>query len=71
VHPDDPTGVVDFVAVIDRLDELGYQGVLSVEYFDLPENGWPLDDPHGHALALAEQIRALERPVATDPPATG
>jgi sugar phosphate isomerase/epimerase len=59
VHPDDPTGVVDFVAVIDRLDELGYQGVLSVEYFDLPGNGWPLDDPRGHALALAEQIRAL------------
>jgi sugar phosphate isomerase/epimerase len=59
VHPDDPTGVVDFVAVIDRLDKLGYQGVLSVEYFDLPENGWPLDDPRDHALALAEQIRAL------------
>jgi sugar phosphate isomerase/epimerase len=59
VHPDDPTGVVDFVAVIDRLDKLGYQGVLSVEYFDLPGNGWPLDDPRGHALALAEQIRAL------------
>jgi sugar phosphate isomerase/epimerase len=59
VHPADPSGVVDFAAVVDRLDAVDYDGVLSVEYFDLPENGWPLDDPRGHAVALAEQVRAL------------
>jgi sugar phosphate isomerase/epimerase len=59
VHPDDPTGAVDLAAVIERLDAIGYDGVLSVEYFDLPENGWPLDDPRGHALVLADQVRAL------------
>lgn len=59
MHPDDPSGVVDFAAVIDRLDQLGYRGVLSVEYFDLPEVGWPLDDLRGHALALADRVRPL------------
>jgi len=59
VHPADPAGAVDFAAVIDRLDELDYDGVLSVEYFDLPENGWPLDDPRSYALALAEVVRTL------------
>ena len=59
VHPADPSGVVDFAAIIDRLDTVDYPGVLSVEYFDLRENGWPLEDPRGHALALAEQVRAL------------
>jgi sugar phosphate isomerase/epimerase len=52
-------GDVDFGAVLRRLDGLGYEGRLSIEYFDLPEHGWPLDDPVGHAVALAEQIRAL------------
>lgn len=52
-------GDVDFGAVIGRLEELGYDGLLSVEYFDLPEMGWPLDDPVGHAVALAEQVRPL------------
>jgi sugar phosphate isomerase/epimerase len=59
VHPDDPTGVVDFAAVLRRLDEVGYTGVLSVEYFDLPDEGWPLQDPVGCAVALAEQIRPM------------
>jgi len=59
VHPDDPTGVVDFAAVLARLDELGYEGLLSVEYFDLPEHGWPLDDPVGHAVALRERLLPL------------
>ncbi len=59
VHVDDRTGVVDFAAVIRRLDELGYRGVLSVEYFDLPEVGWPLDDPLGWALDLAAHVRRL------------
>jgi sugar phosphate isomerase/epimerase len=59
VHVDDPAGVVDFAAVLHRLDELDYRGALSVEYFDLPEEGWPLDDPVGWAVALADHVRAL------------
>jgi sugar phosphate isomerase/epimerase len=59
VHPDDPSGVVDFAAVLARLDELGYRGCLSIEYFDLPEWGWPLDDPLGYGLALRDQVLAL------------
>jgi sugar phosphate isomerase/epimerase len=59
VHVDDPAGVVDFAAVLHRLDDLDYQGALSVEYFDLPDEGWPLDDPVGWAVALADHVRAL------------
>lgn len=57
-HPDDG-GNVDFAAILRRLDDLEYDGLLSVEYFDLPEYGWPLDDPVGHAVALATHVRAL------------
>lgn len=53
------TGDVDFARVIARLHELAYAGLLSIEYFDLPHLGWPLADPLGHALALAQQIRPL------------
>jgi sugar phosphate isomerase/epimerase len=59
VHADDPSGVVDFAAVLARLDALGYTGCLSVEYFDLPEHGWPLDDPVGWAVALRDRLRPL------------
>jgi sugar phosphate isomerase/epimerase len=59
VHVDDPTGVVDFAAVLGRLDALGYRGRLSVEYFDLPEYGWGLEDPLGWAQALTDHVRAL------------
>jgi hypothetical protein len=45
--------------VLDRLDDLGYGGRLSVEYFDLPEQGWPLADPVGWAVALADHVRPL------------
>ncbi|MGZ4689690.1 MAG: sugar phosphate isomerase/epimerase family protein [Acidimicrobiia bacterium] len=45
-------GEVDFAAVLARLEALGYDGVLSVEYFDLPEHGWPCADPRAHAVAL-------------------
>jgi sugar phosphate isomerase/epimerase len=58
VHPDDG-GDVDFAAVLRRLAAVRYAGLLSVEYFDLPEYGWPLADPVGHAVALADQVRAL------------
>lgn len=59
VHVDDGAGVVDFAAVLRRLDRLGYRGLLSVEYFDLPEHGWPLDDPEQWARDLAARLRAL------------
>ena len=42
-----------------RLDDLDYAGLLSVEYFDLPDMGWGLEDPVAHATALAEQLRPL------------
>jgi sugar phosphate isomerase/epimerase len=59
VHIDDPEGTVDFAAVIRRLDEIGYQGKLAVEYFSLPQLGWPLEDPLGWAIDLAAQVRPL------------
>jgi sugar phosphate isomerase/epimerase len=61
VHADDPWGVVDFDAVVRRLRELEYTGRLSVEYFDLPEYGWPLADPRAWALDLAARVRPLLR----------
>lgn len=60
LHPDEG-GDVDFAAVLARLEALGYTGRLSVEYFDLPAWGWPLDDPIDHACALARHVRALMR----------
>jgi sugar phosphate isomerase/epimerase len=59
VHVDDPSGVVDFTAVLRRLEQLDYRGRISVEYFDLPENGWPLDDPEAWARDLAARVREL------------
>ncbi len=59
VHVDDPAGEVDFRAILDRLGALDYRGRLSVEYFDLPDNGWPLADPEGWARDLAAYLRAL------------
>ena len=52
-------GDVDFARVLEALDDTGYRGLLSVEYFDLPDRGAPLEDPLGHALALAEELRPL------------
>ncbi|HTD49984.1 MAG TPA: TIM barrel protein [Acidimicrobiia bacterium] len=59
LHVDDPAGTVDFGAVLARLDRLDYQGRLSVEYFDLPDNGWPLTDPEGWAADLAARLRTM------------
>ncbi|HSS09262.1 MAG TPA: TIM barrel protein [Acidimicrobiales bacterium] len=52
-------GDVDFARFLDQLRACAYSGLLSVEYFDLPELGFPLPDPLGHAVVLAEQIRPL------------
>src|SRR3954452_25415286 len=38
-HADDG-GDVDFGALLSRLDELEYEGLMIVEYFDSPEYGW-------------------------------
>jgi sugar phosphate isomerase/epimerase len=57
LHVDDASGVVDFEAVFARLDELDYRGAVSVEYFDLPEFGWGLDDPRGWACDLFMRLR--------------
>ena len=59
-HADDG-GDVDFAAVLAELDRLDYQGAISIEYFDLADMGWPLDDPVGHCTALAAHVRALMR----------
>jgi Xylose isomerase-like TIM barrel len=56
-RPED--GTVDFGAVFATLTALGYGGLLSVEYFDLPWPGFELDDPRGHAVELAEYVRPL------------
>jgi len=56
LYVDDPSGVVDFDAVFARLDALGYDGKISVEYFDLPEQGWALDDPEAWARDLAAAV---------------
>ena len=59
VHIDDERGVVDFRALLVRLDAIGYSGRLSVEYFDLPDEGWGLADPRAWALDLAAHVRGL------------
>jgi sugar phosphate isomerase/epimerase len=59
LHVDDPGGAVDFGAVLARLDRLDYPGRLSIEYFDLPDSGWPLADPERWAADLAARLRAL------------
>jgi sugar phosphate isomerase/epimerase len=55
----DEGGDVDFAAVFEELDRLDYRGQVSVEYFDLADMGWPLDDPVGYSVALATHVRAL------------
>jgi sugar phosphate isomerase/epimerase len=56
--PDD--GDVDFGRVLQRLDEVEYRGLVSIEYFDLPDLGWPLEDPLAHAVALLELVGTLK-----------
>lgn len=59
LHVEDASGVVDFVAVFRRLEALDYRGKVSIEYFDLPELGWPLADPAQWARDLAARIETL------------
>jgi sugar phosphate isomerase/epimerase len=61
LHVDDRSGAVDFRRVLGRLERLEYRGRLSVEYFDLPERGWSLDDPERWARDLAAHVRGLLR----------
>ncbi len=58
LHVDDSRGTVDVDAVARRLEQLDYQGLISIEYFDLPEQGWSLDEPRKWALDLACAWRA-------------
>ena len=53
LYPDEG-GDVDFAAVLAELDRLDYRGALSIEYFDLPDMGWGLDDPVGHCVAVRD-----------------
>lgn len=57
LHIDDQRGAVDLAAVFARLDALDYRGRVSVEYFDLPAQGWALDDPRAWALDLLHHLR--------------
>jgi Xylose isomerase-like TIM barrel len=57
LHVDDPDGVHDFPAIVSHLDSIGYTGVLTIEYFDLPEHGWPLADPRTCARDLLHHLR--------------
>ncbi len=59
LYVDDPDGVVDFGAILTRLDALESTATLSIEYFDLPALGWPLPDPRAWACDLADHIRSL------------
>jgi sugar phosphate isomerase/epimerase len=56
LHVDDPSGVVDFDAVFARLAARDYRGTVSIEYFDLPDRGWPLADPQQWARDLLARI---------------
>lgn len=54
-------GEVDFAKVFATLDACNYDGVISIEYFDLPDIGWPLQDPgpREHAQELLALSRGL------------
>lgn len=61
LHVDDDRGVVDFAAVFARLDALDYRGAVSIEYFDLPDQGWPLTDPRAWAVDMLRAVATLDR----------
>jgi hypothetical protein len=58
VHVDDD-GDVDFAAVIAGFAALGYAGLFSAEYFDLPDLNLPLEDPVGWSVDLMHRVGPL------------
>jgi sugar phosphate isomerase/epimerase len=55
----DEEGDVDFAAVFKGFAAIGYEGLFSVEYFDLPDLKLPLDDPVGWSVDLMHRVRPL------------
>lgn len=58
LHVDEP-GDVDFAEVLAGFSRLGYDGLFSVEYFDLPDLNLSLEDPVGYCVDLAATVRPL------------
>jgi hypothetical protein len=52
-------GDVDFPAVFAGFKAIGYEGLFSVEYFNLPDLKLPLDDPVGWSVDLMHRVRPL------------
>ena len=61
LHVDDPTGVVDFAAVFRDARPLDYRGKVSVEYFDLPDNGWPTRRPGAVGVRSRRPVAPTQR----------
>ena len=62
VHVDDPTGVVDFAAVLAPPRRSSTTAAaLASSTSTSPNNGWPLDDPDAWARDLAAHVRVLMR----------
>jgi sugar phosphate isomerase/epimerase len=55
----DEEGDVDFAAVFKGFAAIGYEGLFSVEYFDLPDLKLPLEDPVGWSVDLMHRVRPL------------
>jgi sugar phosphate isomerase/epimerase len=61
-HPQlhiDEEGDVDFPAVFAGFAAIGYEGVFSVEYFNLPDLKLPLEDPVGWSVDLMHRVRPM------------
>jgi xylose isomerase-like TIM barrel protein len=52
-------GVMDFKKVKAELERLDYQGLITVEYFDLPWVGYPSQTPFYDTLTLAHYLNGL------------
>ena len=55
----DEDGDVDFPAVFAGFAAIGYTGLFSVEYFNLPDLKLPLDDPVGWSVDLMHRVRPM------------
>ena len=55
----DEEGDVDFPAVFAGFKAIGYEGLFSVEYFNLPDLKLPLEDPVGWSVDLMHRVRPL------------